>query len=172
MKKFYLIALVCCMAFTSYAQTPTSNCKCCSAEHQQFSFWEGNWETFNPDGELIGTNNIKWLQDSCILQENWISTSGRYTGTSYNFYNAITQEWNQTWVDNKGGSLVLKGKWNGVSMVLKSGVSTDRKGMPYINRITWTPNEDGSVQQLWAISKDEEATWRTVFEGLYRLKAE
>jgi hypothetical protein len=36
-----------------------------------------------------------------------------------------------------------------------------------LNRITWTPNPDGTVRQRWDQSTDSGATWTTVFDGLY-----
>ena len=35
-------------------------------------------------------------------------------------------------------------------------------------RITWTPNADGSVRQHWETSTDDGKTWKTSFDGLYR----
>lgn len=145
------------------------SCPCCTPEHRQFDFWLGDWETFKGNTDtLAGTNQIVLLQDKCIMQENWTSASGKYTGTSYNWWDG--ELWHQTWVDNQGGSLQLFGTWNGIAMVLESPEMISQKGKPYTNKITWTPNKDGSVRQLWEISKDEKATWTAVFDGLYKQK--
>jgi hypothetical protein len=37
-----------------------------------------------------------------------------------------------------------------------------------IERITWTPDADGSVRQHWQQSTDDGETWATVFDGTYR----
>jgi hypothetical protein len=50
-------------------------------------------------------------------------------------------------------------------MVL-SGQRPGRDGGMVTNRISWTPAADGSVRQLWEISRDGE-TWETVFDGHY-----
>jgi hypothetical protein len=34
------------------------------------------------------------------------------------------------------------------------------------HRITWTPQADGSVHQLWEVSKDGQS-WTVLFDGLY-----
>ena len=39
---------------------------------------------------------------------------------------------------------------------------------PLRNRITWTPNSDGTVRQLWEVSKDQGESWQTEFDGLYK----
>ena len=40
-----------------------------------------------------------------------------------------------------------------------------------LNRITWTPNKDGTVRQLWEASTDQGKTWQVAFDGLYRRKS-
>jgi hypothetical protein len=67
------------------AQQSSKGCNCCSPEYRQFNFWVGEWEVFNQKGEKVGTNKIVSMQDSCVIQENWVSDG--QTGTSYNFYN-------------------------------------------------------------------------------------
>jgi hypothetical protein len=42
----------------------------------------------------------------------------------------------------------------------------DRTTSP-LNRITWSPNPDGSVRQHWEQSSDGGTTWATIFDGLY-----
>lgn len=153
-----------------FAQSPTSgDCPCCTEQHKQFDFWEGNWETFKTGTDtLLGTNHILKLQDQCILQENWAAAKGKYTGTSYNWWDGT--HWNQSWIDNQGGSLKLSGNWRGTKMVLESEEMTGQQGKPYFNRITWTPAEDGSVRQLWQVSTDQKKTWKTLFDGTYKKK--
>jgi hypothetical protein len=42
----------------------------------------------------------------------------------------------------------------------------DGSGM-VLHRISWTPNADGTVRQLWEASKDDGGTWAVLFDGLY-----
>jgi len=37
-----------------------------------------------------------------------------------------------------------------------------------VNRITWTPNDDGSVRQLWEVLNVTENKWTIAFDGLYK----
>ncbi|HEX5171429.1 MAG TPA: hypothetical protein VFW11_19765 [Cyclobacteriaceae bacterium] len=143
-------------------------CACCTPQSRQFDFWLGNWETYTPDGKLAGKNSIHVIQDSCVIQENWASNGSSFTGTSYNFYNSRTQKWQQLWLDNQGGNLQLTGEFKDGNMILKSEKLTNPKGKLQIDRITWTPNENGTVRQHWEISTDDEKTWTTVFDGLYK----
>ena len=61
---------------------------------------------------------------------------------------------------NKTGAMVLSDKDLAISKI--SGT---------INRVTWTPNEDGSVRQFWESSTDNGDTWSVAFDGLYTPKA-
>ena len=157
--------------WTAGAQSSPAGCACCGEAFRQFDFWLGDWETFTPDEKLAGNNRIVLLQDSCVLQENWVSARNNYTGTSYNFYDPQTEKWYQTWIDNKGGNLRLSGGMEGNSMVLYSEELIDQEGRHYTNRISWTPASDGSVRQLWEVSyRDSSSSWKTVFDGIYRRK--
>ena len=106
--------------FYGISQKMDEDCACCTQVHTQFDFWIGSWETYNPDDTLAGNNIIEKIQDNCILRENWTSSSGGYTGTSYNFYNLLAQQWEQIWIDNGGQTLHLKGNLVDGSMVLSS----------------------------------------------------
>jgi hypothetical protein len=52
--------------------------------------------------------------------------------------------------------------------VRSEGTGKD-EGRPVKHRITWTPNADGSVRQLWE-SSGPNGQWVVVFDGLYRRK--
>lgn len=162
----------CCIALfllpLSLLAQSVNTCACCTPEARQFDFWIGEWETFKPDGKLAGKNKIVVMQDSCVLQENWTSSGGAYTGTSYNFYNVRTKKWQQLWLDNQGGYLQLTGELVNGNMVLQSEKLANGKGQIQIDRITWTPNKDGTVRQHWEASTDDGKTWTTAFDGFYK----
>jgi hypothetical protein len=44
----------------------------------------------------------------------------------------------------------------------------DDKNNRIINKMTWTPNPDGTVRQLWEQSKDGGQAFTVLFDGLYR----
>ena len=68
-------------------------------------------------------------------------------------------------MDNQGGVLKLVGEFKDGKMVLAGDQVVG--GESVIDRVTWTPNDDGSVRQLWEKSKDGGATWSVAFDGLY-----
>jgi hypothetical protein len=170
MKNFVALSfLMIFMSVYGFSQNGGS-CACCYEKARQFDFWIGSWEVTLPDGKPAGTNVIELIQDSCVLRENWTSAKMPYTGTSYNFFNKQTAKWQQVWLDNAGGSLMLEGEFVNGKMILYGKPAKNQKGQLQSERITWTPNTDGSVRQHWESSTDNGKTWLTAFDGLYRKK--
>ncbi len=134
-------------------------------ESRQFDFWLGNWDVTTPDGKPAGTSTIESVAGRAGLLENWRDVDGS-SGKSLNVYNPAKKQWQQLWVGSNGGVLELTGGLAGGRMVLKD--EHDVHGRHVTERITWTPNADGTVRQLWEQSTDSGRTWVTVFDGLYR----
>ncbi|MCB1008912.1 MAG: hypothetical protein KDB94_08455 [Acidobacteria bacterium] len=140
---------------------------CSAAEFRQFDFWLGDWEV-EAGGKLAGHNRITRLYGDCILREEYRTANGAYVGTSLNGYDAARKVWHQTWVDNQGLVLLLDGRFEKGAMRLEGKSPT--AGGERIDRITWTPNPDGSVRQHWEQSTDGGKSWKSAFDGLYRKK--
>jgi hypothetical protein len=140
---------------------------CVTEAHKQFDFWIGDWVVHGANGKLAGSNKIEKKHRQCVLHEQYKTPTG-YTGESFNMYDAGRKIWHQTWVDNGGTLLLLEGGMQNGSMVL-SGETTDSKGAVTKHKITWTPNSDASVRQLWE-STDPTGKWITAFDGKYTRK--
>ncbi len=173
MKNLTLILIYLCVFSTlkSIAQKATP-CGCCTENHRQFDFWIGDWEVRDSTGNFLGTNKIELIQDSCVLQENWIGAQG-LTGTSLSFYNRRTKLWHQTWVDKSGGVILMKGEpqQNKVVMLTdKFYPKEDNKSVYIQNKTTWYPLDDGRVHHIWEQTKDGGKTWNVVFDGYYQKK--
>lgn len=151
-----------------YSYGQTSNCACCTKDHTDFDFWIGSWKVENGEGVALGNNMIKKLEKGCVLQEHWVSADGNSTGTSINFYNQTSGQWEQLWVDNSGTHLKLKGNRKGDKMVLASEPFLHTDGISYINRITWTNNKNGTVRQLWEVLSENGNDVSVLFDGIYR----
>jgi hypothetical protein len=146
---------------TAKAPTP-----CNAAQYHQFDFWIGDW-TVSAAGQPAGTNSIHPVVNGCALQENWQGTGpGGTTGRSFNLYDQATGKWHQTWIDSGGTLLQLDGGLEGSSMVMQGQRPAPNGIGMTTHRISWTPNPDGSVRQLWEASRDGE-TWTVLFDGLY-----
>ena len=87
-----------------------------------------------------------------------------------NFFEKLDKTWNQLWIDNQGNTLKLKGQFDGESMVLISDPAINRDNHIVINKITWTPLENGDVRQLWESSQDGGNSWQVLFDGNYSKK--
>lgn len=136
-------------------------------QNKEFDFWLGSWKVSLPDGTHAGDNKIEKIQQGCALRENWSSARSGFTGTSINFYNQSSKQWEQIWVDNQGSSLHLKGQRIANQMILTSDPAQDDSGNLVSNQITWTKNEDGTVRQLW-LSKIQGQADKVLFDGLYK----
>ena len=165
LRKYFLFVVVFLCYGITMAQTTT--CACCSENHDDFDFWIGRWNVVDVNGMLVGTNTITKEEGNCLLRERWVNTNGQVTGTSMNFYNLQTKQWEQLWVDNSGSHLKLKGNRVGNQMILSSNEIIHADGNAYVNKITWTINEDGSVRQLWEFLQKGKVL-SIAFDGLYK----
>lgn len=168
MKTFFSIVLF--LFFSpSFCAQSTQKIPCSSEKYREFDFWVGDWNVYDKSGKLIGTNKLIKMYNNCVIQENWESKASTNRGTSYNYVNTIDNTWNQVWVDNSGYSLVLKGNLVDKKMVLKSDLVKGKQGN-YYNRVTWTPNSDGTVTQLWEYVGKNGKVIQEVFRGIYKKK--
>lgn len=149
-------------------ESPPAEQACSATEYRQFDFWIGDWNV-TANGVPAGTNSIHPVHKGCALKENWQSAGeGGVSGSSFNIFDKATGRWHQTWVDDSGTLLELDGGLVDGVMVLKGQrPARDGSGMAQ-HRISWTPNPDGSVRQLWEASKDEGESWAVLFDGLYQ----
>ena len=169
MKALMLLALL--LSFPVIAQEdnpPQANAPqpCNGPKHRQFDFWIGQWSV-SSNGQVAGTNSIQPILNGCVLLENWQGAGiGGLAGSSFNLYDQARDQWHQTWVDGSGTLLELNGGLKGGNMVLiGERPAADGNGTT-THRITWTPNPDGTVRQLWDASSDGE-NWTVLFDGLY-----
>lgn len=162
-----LLAPVLVSAQESGAEPATVPGPCTASEYRAFDFWIGDWNV-SSNGQAAGTNSIQPVHGGCALQENWQGAgSGGISGSSFNIYDAATGRWHQTWVDASGTLLQLDGGLVDGAMVLRGERPAPNGNGTALHRISWTPNPDGSVRQLWEASPDQGATWNVLFDGLY-----
>lgn len=140
---------------------------CATPLFRQFDFWIGSWDVVNAEGKFVGTNRIERIGD-CFLQETWAAAAGGYTGRSLNSM-GFDRKWHQTWTDTSGLRLELTGGLVDGKMVMEGETPSrdPKQPTPTRNRISWSPEVDGSVRQMWQTSSDEGKTWATSFDGRY-----
>lgn len=135
-------------------------------EARQFDFWIGEWEVTAPNGQAAGRSRIEKIAGGWGLLENWTGAGGG-EGKSLNTWIPGRKQWQQFWV-GAGGALELAGGLNAQGEMVLGGQHKDGQDRLVSERITWSPNADGSVRQHWEQSADGGKTWQTVFDGLYR----
>jgi hypothetical protein len=170
MKKLILAVAVILLSCTLFAQKP-----CSDPVYRQFDFWIGEWEAFNTNGKKAGDSKISVILDSCIILEEWTSATVnrgiRYAGKSFNTYNAATKQWQQTWVDNAGGTNeYLQGKFENNKITYTSSPFPFRKDTMAIRKMTFTHLSTVTLRQHGEISKDNGVTWATEYDLEYRRK--
>ena len=131
-------------------------------EIHQFDFWVGEWDVGNAHSK------IEKVADGLALLESWSGADGAH-GSSLNTYNLVSKKWQQFWVGKGTPVLELSGGLVDGKMVL-AGDRVMRSGATVRDRITWTPNADGTVEQIWELSRDGGKTWTTLFQNLYTRK--
>jgi hypothetical protein len=137
---------------------------CDEPSYRAFDFWIGQWDVKTPKGKLAGSSRIEPEYGGCVVHERYTTNRG-YSGESLNIYDATRGVWHQTWVDTDGTLLLLEGGLRDGKMVLE-GQTVGTDAQPTQHRITWSPNVDGSVRQLWE-STDANGTWTILFDGQY-----
>jgi hypothetical protein len=165
LSSFVLAAVTLTSAPSALCQSKPSPCE--AAEYRAFDFWLGEWNVYGPEGRLAGTNNVTREYGGCVVHEHY-KTGHEYSGESLNTYDASRKVWHQSWVDSSGLLLVLEGGLRDGKMVLE-GQTVGAEGKATKQRITWTPNPDGSVRQLWE-STDASGKWVVAFDGKYTRK--
>ncbi len=170
MRKLFALGIAISLSSTLLSQLP-----CSGPQYRQFDFWLGEWEAFGPNGQKAGDSKVSLILDSCIILEEWTSatvTRGlRYAGKSFNTWNAATRQWQQTWVDNAGGSNeYLLGKFEDNKIIYRSSPFPFNKDTMAIRKMTFTNLSPVKLRQHGEISKDNGLTWSTEYDLEYRRK--
>ena len=126
--------------------------------------------TTTQGGIPAGDSTIELILEDCVVQENWKSQNGPYSGKSYNIYNQAQKRWEQYWVDNVGGNIFFYGG-------LKDGVMdyfTDeipQTGGPALKRhLQFIPTGSDKVRQFSRGSTDGGKTWIVEYDFTYTRK--
>ncbi|HET9826842.1 MAG TPA: hypothetical protein VFP87_16000 [Chitinophagaceae bacterium] len=162
------------LSTASYSEAQKTPCTS-DPVYRQFDFWIGEWDVYSRTGKKAGDSKIELILDSCIILENWKSASERtgmyYSGKSFNTYNAATRQWQQTWVDNVGGTTeFLVGHYESNKMIFLTKPFRVNKDTLAIRRLTFYNLEPNRVRQHAEISMDNGSTWITEYDLEYRRK--
>ncbi|RXR16247.1 hypothetical protein EQG63_11515 [Flavobacterium amnicola] len=169
--KHYFLLLFGTITLSTFAQKPCES----NPKYNEFDFWIGDWEVYGKKG-LAGHSKITKILNNCIVLEEWTSANAQqglyFSGKSYNTYNAATEQWQQTWVDNAGGTTeYLTGKFENNAMQFLSRPFKNNNNGISIRRLTFYKLENGFVRQFGEISNDDGKTFTPEFDLEYRNKS-
>jgi hypothetical protein len=136
-----------------------------SKEARQFDFWVGDWDVKSTTGQSAGKSKIEKMLGECVIFENWTSALPNiYAGKSINLYNSVTKKWMQTWVDDKGGLLeFINGEYKDNQMMFVT--LPDAKNQ--VTRLTFFNLNPNLVRQVFEVTTDNGATWKTTTDLFY-----
>jgi hypothetical protein len=131
---------------------------------KQFDFWVGDWDlTWGENGR--GRNIISKILDEKVIQEQFTSLpdddTPPFVGLSLSVFNAQTDQWQQTWVDNQGGYLDFKGGMVGDKMILSRPAII--KGQAVQQRMVWHNIQADALDWSWERSDDDGQTWQVLW---------
>ena len=121
-------------------------------------------------GAAAGESRIERLYDGCGIRENW--RDPELTGGSLNIYDRADHLWHQFWIDSSGARReFIGGIAQGKMILVATHPSEKNAGVIIKERMTFTPNPDGSVRQYSDASRDDGATWALRYDYTYRPKS-
>jgi hypothetical protein len=162
------------LPFDAFGPTPdgqSTGCK--AAPYHQFDFWLGNWDVYNGQNKLAGTNVVRSRLGGCVVEENWTGgTLGR--GRSLNFYDAATRTWSEMWVSSGGcptGVIMYEGTFVDGSMMMRGrrerpegfvigppcGPAPAVTAKAWTNVGRWTKLPSGSVLQQASFAPNDDS---------------
>jgi hypothetical protein len=172
-----LLVIIVALSVSGYSQQPSTSSPpnlCLLPEQKQLDFWLGEWDLTWPaakEGEIDhGTNSVHRILDGCVVEENFSAeTSGHLRGRSVSIFDARSNKWKQTWVDNEGSYLDFSGEWKDGQMVLSR--ETSRNGKAILQRMVFKHVMPNEFDWSWESSGDGGKTWRVNWPIHYKRKS-
>jgi hypothetical protein len=145
---------------------------CAANAQRQLDFWVGEWDLTwpgNKAGEVQrGTNSIRRVLDSCVVEENFSGGSDMHLrGMSFSIFDTTAGKWKQTWVDNEGGYLDFVGEFKDRQMILARQV-TRPNGSQGLQRMVFKNIGADEFDWSWEGSRDGGKTWQVVWPIHYK----
>ncbi|CAM3249777.1 DUF1579 domain-containing protein [Sphingomonas antarctica] len=159
---------LCSLPIVTHAEATNGYPRCGAAEFHQFDFWIGDWDSF--DAEATGRPaearaRITPVAQGCAIHELYEQNDG-LIGDSILSFDPVRQQWQQTWVTNRGSIMVIYGEFAKGAVELAGDVHLV-DGHTVQQRITWRRQGDG-VRESAVLSKDKGKTWQPAFDVLFR----
>ena len=133
-----------------------------------FDFWLGEWDAHWSDS-LRGSNSIKKNLKENVVEENFSFNDASFFGKSWSVFNINEKIWYQTWVDDAGAYLTLKGGQVDESVILEMTDKKIQNGKTVYMRMIFYNITENSFDWDWQSSEDR-LNWKTVWAIHYTRK--
>jgi hypothetical protein len=145
---------------------------CTAAENRQFDFWLGEWDVSNAGmTALVAESSITLADQGCVILEYWRPFQGA-SGHSINGYDAIANEWKQTWIDATGRITPYAGAMQDGTLFMDDRSNPSPPGVKFKKRrMNFRPIDANTVRQ-WGEGWDEtKQAWVVTWDLTYRRRA-
>jgi len=144
--------------------------RCPAAERHELDFVIGNWLVRDSVGAAVATATVARAYAGCVLIETWLGAGT--TGESLGIigFRRESGQWHREFLDPAGVVLSFAGRMKGAAMVME-GKEYLPEGIR-LHRLTWTPRQDGTVEERWVVSGDSGRSWQIRFYGVFHRIAE
>lgn len=159
--KSILFGLLSILSFSASSQSERN------AFPTDFDFWLGEWDLYWNDS-LKGSNVITKEHNGNVIHENFVDFTTGFKGESWSVCDKNLKKWRQTWVDNNGAYIDLKGGITKVGMVLFSEKFDGKKTIHY--RMRFLNITKDSLDWEWSESGDEMKSWTVKWAIQYKRK--
>jgi hypothetical protein len=167
-----VVVVLTCLASARQNNAAAQPKPCSEPEQKQLDFWVGDWDLTWPGtnaGQIDhGTNTIRRILDSCIVQENFSGADAIHLrGQSVSVFDIRARKWKQTWVDNEGGYLDFAGEFKDGQMILDRE-ATRPDGTRALQRMVFKNITHDEFDWSWEGSKDGGKSWTVVWPIHYK----
>jgi len=152
-------------AIAQTAAAPAEPKLCSAPEFRQFDFWLGSWDARDVGGtEKVAHIRIEPILGGCVVHEIYEGADG-HRGESFSLFVAPRGVWRQTWVTNRGETILLEGALKKGAMDLV-GTEELPGGLQRLVHGIWKP-VPGGVRETATRSSDGGKTWTPWFDLLF-----
>ena len=131
-----------------------------------FDFWVGDWQAswINSNGSRgRGRNRITKSLGGGVIEENFQeapeSSPSPLLGKSLSVLEKASSRWRQTWVDNQGRFIVLRGSQDGDKRIFTTDM-TERAGKLTVQRMVFHSITKDAFVWDWEGSTDGGTSWK------------
>jgi hypothetical protein len=137
-----------------------------TAQSAQFNFWVGKWELFS-NGSKFGESTVDTLLDNFVIQEDFVEyPPDPFHGINLTTYNADSNKWEQTMVDNQGHHSFFTGEFkDGAAILIRNFKNKNREAR--VQRTRYNNISKNSFDWTFDASADGGKTWTVYYTVHY-----